>query len=221
MPTQHVIAEGESTSSLAAEYGFFPDTVWNDPANAALKQKRRHMNILMPGDVLIIPDKRTKDVQAATEQEHTFVLKGTPALFKMQVYYANGEPRKNQDYQLSVDHDSYAGTTDSEGVLSNYVSPGAKTGKLLLVPQMDIIELDFGALNPITEDSGVRQRLTNLGFACGGTEEELKAALMAFQKDCRLEETGELNDETRRKLEDLHDTVSDYPAEEESPNNHS
>lgn len=213
MPISHVVAEGESTSSLAAEYGFSPHTIWNHPENDVLREKRVDMNILMPGDVIIIPDKKSKEVNGATKQVHRFVLRNTPALFRLQIYHADGRPRRAQDYQLTVDEQSYYGTTDQEGVLREYIPPQAKTGCLVLTPQSQTIDLRFGTLNPVAEDSGVRQRLTNLGFKSGATAEELQAALYAFQKDCGLRETGELDEETQQKLEALHDTVSDYPVE--------
>ena len=218
MPMRHVITEGDTTSGLASQHGFSPHTIWNHPDNAGIRQKRRDMNILMPGDILIIPDKQLKQVTAATEQLHRFVLRNTPALFQLQLYHADGTERSNQDYRLVVDDRSYSGTTDGQGLLIEYISPRAKAGRIELLPEMDRIDLRFGTLNPLEEDSGVRRRLANLGFPSGDTAEELRAALTAFQKDCQLEPTGELNEQTRRRLAELHDTVSDYPVKDSNEN---
>jgi peptidoglycan hydrolase-like protein with peptidoglycan-binding domain len=63
-------------------------------------------------------------------------------------------------------------------------------------------------LNPIDTVSGIKQRLNNLGYHCGDeSEEETDAVLEAvlqFQKDNGLKETGEFDDATRAKLESLH-----------------
>ncbi len=72
MPREHVIQEGESTISLSAEYGFLANTIWDDPANAALKTRRKDMNVLFPGDTLVIPDKRFKDVTGPSEKGIVF-----------------------------------------------------------------------------------------------------------------------------------------------------
>lgn len=213
MPVKHIITEFETTSGLAARYGFSPDAVWNHPENAELRKKRKDMNVLLPGDVLVIPDFELKESEGATEKRHVFVKNGTPALFKLQLYEDDGRPRANQDYVLIVDKKRYNGTTDAQGALKEYVSPSARQGKIILLPSELAFDLQFGGLNPIEDASGIRQRLNNLGFGDAATEEKLKAALMRFQKQADLPETGEADAATRDCLAKLHDTVCPYPKE--------
>src|ERR1700674_415579 len=99
MPIQYKIKTGDCISSLAYDYGFFPDTIWNHPDNAELKQKRKDPNVLMRGDLLVIPDKEIKEVTKSTEQAHRFRKKGVPAKLKVRLL-KKGEPRKNEKYRL-------------------------------------------------------------------------------------------------------------------------
>ena len=52
----YVIRQGDYLLSLAQQFGFDADTVWNDPANAALRKLRADPNFLWPTDILQIPD---------------------------------------------------------------------------------------------------------------------------------------------------------------------
>lgn len=218
MPTEHIVTDCESTSSIAEKYGFFPYAIWNYPENAELKSKRQHMNILLPGDKLIIPDKEIREVDGETDKKHTFIKLGTPALFRLQLY-DDGKPRSNQDYILVADNNRYSGTTDEDGVLTEYVSPLVKSGKIILMPSELSFELKFNALSPIDVPVGIRQRLENLGFLRGGeSEEDMSDAVFRFQKKCALEPTGQLDQVTRKKLFELHDSVSDFPGQENTDN---
>ena len=217
MPNKHKVKAGECISSIAEQYGFFPDTIWSDPANAELRSLRKEPNILCPGDVVVIPDKRPKQVSGATDTEHRFRKLGVPALFRFQVFDAD-EPRANQQFVLDVDGHLYKGTTDGQGQLEIGIDPRAKQGRLIIGPDNYEIEISFGHLSPITETDGVADRLENLGYTCrdGGKVDKalLAAALRSFQERFELPVTGEADDATRQKLVDIHDKTSRLPEEE-------
>jgi hypothetical protein len=78
MATAHKVREGEGMSSIAFKYGFFADTLWNLPENAQLKALRKEGEILLPGDVVHIPDKREKIENVPTGDKHKFKLKNIP-----------------------------------------------------------------------------------------------------------------------------------------------
>src|SRR5215813_7826422 len=63
-------------SSLAGARGLKWDTVWNHPKNAQLKAKRKDPNVLMPGDVVYLPDLDPRIEDRPTDQRHEFVLLG-------------------------------------------------------------------------------------------------------------------------------------------------
>lgn len=216
MPINHTVQEGDSIPSIADLYGFFVDTIWNYPANAALRQKRKSMDILMPGDVVVVPDKTAKKEQRSTDQRHVFKLKGVPAVFRLQVF--DGEiPRANQHYTLTIDGRIYDGTTDSEGVLEATIPPSAKKGDLLIGPDQFRLRILLGTLDPSNEVAGVQKRLNNLGFNCGEPDgdlsDETKDALRRFQRRFDLPVSGEIDDATRHQLESLNDSLKDFPPE--------
>ncbi|WP_437599802.1 peptidoglycan-binding domain-containing protein [Sorangium sp. So ce590] len=200
--------------SLSERHGLFVETIWNHPENAELKRKRKDMNVLAPGDVLFIPDKRLKEEQAATGRRHVYRRKGVPALFRLQVFDGQ-EPRKRQRYKLTVDGRSSEGTTDDKGILIEFVATGASRGELVIGPDELRVQIDFGHMDPIDTLSGTQKRLANLGYDCGGTDgrpsEATEAAIRAFQRRFRLPETGEPDEATLRKLEEVHDAPNEFP----------
>ena len=214
MPIRHEIKQGESVISLSEQHGLFADTIWNDPANAELKEKRKNMNILMPGDILVIPDKQPKEVNRPTGNVHKFQRKGLPALFRLQLFDIE-EPRANQKYSLDVDGQQFEGQTDSRGVLEQTIPANSKKGVLIIGPDELRLEIDFGYLDPVNELAGVKKRLKNMGYDCGqpGNEldEQTRSQLQLFQKRFNLEQTGEADSQTLKKLEELHDNPKEFP----------
>lgn len=208
MPIQRTVEEGDSVVKFAAEYGFFPDTIWNDAANAELKTKRKDMNILAPGDAVQIPDRRDRVAPCETSLRHVFRRRGVPMIFRVQLFERN-EPRKKQPYVLTVDGAEHTGVTDDEGKIEVYLPNKSEQGRLN-VNHGDIdMEVRFGYMDPVAEPSGVKKRLANLGFDCGDSGEELDqrtiSALRSFQVLIGLEPTGELDTATRDALTECHD----------------
>lgn len=215
MPIRHEIVQGESVISLSEKYGLFADTIWNDPANAELKEKRKNMNILMPGDIVIIRDKRLKEVKKPTGSVHKFRRKGIPALFRMQLFDVE-EPRANQKYTLEVDSQQYEGQTDSQGVLQQPIPTASQKGVLIIGPDKLRLELNFSYLDPINEIAGLQKRLNNMGYDCGEPNnilnDKTRNQLKLFQKRFDLPQTGEADSQTLKKLEDLHDNPNPFPS---------
>ena len=52
----HIVQEGESIANIAFRNGYFPETLWNHPANSVLRSNRASGYVLSPGDILHIPD---------------------------------------------------------------------------------------------------------------------------------------------------------------------
>lgn len=46
----HLVKQGECLSSIAAQYRFAWEQLWNLPQNRELRLKRKNPNILFPGD---------------------------------------------------------------------------------------------------------------------------------------------------------------------------
>lgn len=203
MAINYEVKQGDCISSIAFEHGFFADTIWNHPNNAELKKKRKDLNILMPGDIVFIPDKRIKELSEPTNQVHKFKCKNTPEKFKLQLLI-NGEPRADETYELEIDDLKFSGKTDSQGRLEQSTPPDAKNGKLILANGTEVYELQFGKLNPSDEISGVQGRLRNLGLYFGPIDgimsDELEEAIQEFQFTKNIEPDGKLTPATTAAL---------------------
>ena len=157
---QHKVKQGECLSSVAARYGFNWDNIWNHPGNAALKRLRQDPNILMPGDLVHIPDKKEKTESCATGQRHRFRKQGVSTLVRIKLM-DDDEPRSNENYTLIVDGQIFEGKTDSDGIVAHDIDPEAKKAKLLIGDDMQAFELDLGKIDPVDEISGLQARLNN------------------------------------------------------------
>lgn len=209
MGRQHRIRQGESVASLAAAAGHAPATLWQHPANAALREKRASMNVLSPGDEIFIPDVRAKSFGAETGKRYRFRLRGVPAVFRLRLL-RDGEPRRDLAYRLEVAGAVIQGRTDARGVLVAHVPPDVREMRLFLDGERTPHLLRVGNLDPVDDISGLQQRLENLGVACvesGVLDDGTRSALRRFQRLVGLAETGEPDAETRRRLQEAHDRM--------------
>ena len=120
-------------------------------------------------------------------------------------------PCANTPFILIIDGSLQRGRTDGEGMLQFWIPPNSGSGRLMLnpgTPREREIRLNLGHLNPLTEVSGIKHRLRNLGFDAGEIDDEetprLREALERFQTRHGLRPTGEADDATRRKIEEIH-----------------
>lgn len=210
MAINYQVKQGDCISSIAFEHGFFPDTLWNHPNNKLLKEKRKDPNVLMPGDVVFIPDKQIKELQEPTNEVHKYRVKGVPAKLSLR-FLIGGEPRRSEPYTLDIDGVRTDGQTDSDGNIRISIPPNAKKGTLLLGAgeKQTRYDLHLGQLDPVDEISGAQKRLNNLGFKCGRADgslnPETKQALRAFQAFAGLPVTGDLDEATKAKLRQAHE----------------
>lgn len=206
----YVVQPGDCISSIAYEHGHFWETIFNDPANRELSRTRTNHNVLLPGDRLTIPPIRQKEEIAETGKSHRFQLRGVPEVFRLRFLDEADEPRANLPYVLVIDGATFESTTNAKGELKHSIPPNARKGHLILGigDDSEEIPLRLGDLNPTNSITGVQARLTNLGFDCGPVDGILgpktRKAIKRFQKQRRLEPTGELDEATLQKLETMH-----------------
>lgn len=204
----YVVKQGDCISSIAREAGHFWQTIWNDPANAQLKQVRKNPNILLPGDRVMVPPLRLREESGQTEQRHKFRRKGIPEFLRLRLLTENDEPVASQPYCLEIDGQLIDGRTGDDGEIEIPIQPNAKRGKLILTQMGEEYDLMLGEMDPIDSLGGVQARLENLGFDTGGeeacAEETTRQALRNFQERYGLPVTGEPDPSTRNKLNELH-----------------
>lgn len=208
----HTVSEGDCLSSIAERYGFFWETLWNHPQNAHIVRDRKDPNTLAVGDAVFIPEKRMKSYVRSTGARYTWKVKGVPAKFRVQARWGD-EPMAGAPYVLTVDGEVHEGVTDGEGGVEVTIRPSARRASLAVGEGARRLEytFDLGAMPPAADVAGALERLRSLGFYAGEGREELddeaRGAVRAFQRECGLDATGEIDDATRTKLRRLHDGV--------------
>ena len=99
---------------------------------------------------------------------------------------------------LVVGGRTYQGKTDSAGMVSQAVGGNPTSGTLTL--GMWSFDLTIQTLAAIDDEGGYAARLNNLGYYA----DDAASALMRFQSANDLEITGEMDDNTKAKLADIH-----------------
>lgn len=205
--SNYVIKDGDCVINLAEKNGLSPDTIWDHPQNTALRETRTDKNVLLPGDILFIPERQEKSEDGSTNQRHRFRKMGTPARLRLQLM--NGEdPISNEDYILLVDGNFFEGTTDADGRIEQIIPPNSAQVKLRIGQNFDEYHINLGHIDPPDYVSGVQGRLKNLGFYRGPVDGELgaqtEAALRRFQHKYDLDVSGVLDDQTCRRLQEIY-----------------
>ena len=207
MPTYYEVEEGDGIEKIAYENGLAWETVWHHPENTQLRDLRKRPNILMPGDIVYVPDRERGQVSRPTDQTHKFVRKGVPASMNLRLM-RNGKPRRNLPYVLNVDGQSIPGKTDADGWIRVTLPPNAEQATLLLNGGQEQRTVRIGAVDPIDTIQGAQRRLLNLGLYDGAVDGVLEgktvAALRTFQRSRSLAVTGKLDPATQAALQRAH-----------------
>lgn len=202
MPESYVAKQGDCIHSIAFEKGFFPDTLWNHADNKNLKNLRKDPHVLLPGDVVSIPDKRLKEVSKPAENRHRFRRKGVPK--QMRVQLAEGtHPLKDTQCKVNVAGREFDVTSDGDGWLKIPIPPNASSAKIKL-PDGREFELTLGSLDPVDQISGVQGRLHSLGYYEGPIDGQMspatKDALKAFKAARGIPVSSAIDDQTKDAL---------------------
>jgi N-acetylmuramoyl-L-alanine amidase len=205
-----VVRQGDCVHSVAASHGLGWRAVWEHPDNAELRRIRGKPGLLLPGDLITLPERRVRSLQAQANQANRFRGRA-PEVRLALTLLDSGQPRSGRPFVLAVDGRTLRGTTDDHGKIDVRV-PAAARGATLTVDEADgtkdVIELRFGALDPLAATTGVQARLHNLGYDVGEIDGAVgprtRAALRSFQRQRGLAVTGEIDDQTRDELRSRH-----------------
>jgi hypothetical protein len=203
----HTIQQGEHLSTLAERYGFQTyERIWNDPANADLKQLRKNPNVLMPGDEVTIPDLEDKSMEVPTTKLHRFVLRGSGLKLRLVILDHSGKPRASEACKLAIEGDASDMETDGDGKVERKLAPSVRRASVAL----DDVEvpIDVGYLDPVDHTSGWQGRLVNLGYLESPVDDpddpDVRSAVEEFQCDYGLKVTGDSDAATQAKLLEIH-----------------
>lgn len=216
MATTHTVKQGENLSRIARQHGFTDwRALYQHPDNAELRRLRPNPDVLLPGDEVHIPDPTPPEHAVVTGRKHTFIARPPRNLFRLHLVDdgPGAPPFAHARFRLEVAGERHEGETDADGRLEVPVPLDAEEGTLTLwlsEDAQDTLEwqVKLHHLDPCDAASGVRARLHNLGFDCGGLDGELDAdveqALRAFQQAHGLQEDEAHGPRTRAQLERVH-----------------
>jgi hypothetical protein len=176
-----------------------------------LRRKSRH--ILLPGDVVVIPEKRRKAIPASTGRRYVLQMVAVPEILRIRFLTYTQRPRAGVPYLLQLTAadgepvPDRQGQTDGEGYLTESIPPNAIAGEVWLGKGVDMEEIPIrlGYVNPIEDLHGLQARLNALNYVCGDEDgtfgERTREALRMFQFEHQLPATGERDPVTLERLE--------------------
>jgi hypothetical protein len=194
----HIVKQGEHLSGIAGAYGFTDyRTIWNYPDNAALQAQRQNPNVLFPGDQVVIPDKRPKELPKPTDQRHQFTKSGKPLKLQIKLAQSFHGPIANTPCDLFIGANQYPVTSDATGLIQQTIPTTAIQARLVIkqtirvkgqqVPWQTELSIKIGYLDPVDQVSGQIGRLANMKYYRKPVDTvdqtELESAIEEFQCD--------------------------------------
>jgi N-acetylmuramoyl-L-alanine amidase len=217
----YVVRQGDYLARLAHLHGFDAEEVWNHPKNEALRALRRDPEVLAPGDVIYLPRKAQAGLPFAAEGVNRY--RATVPRVPLRLRFKDGAgPLANEAWVIEGSASPAEGTTDAEGQLEVVTSPHVASFTVRFPARERAFTVRVGHLDPLEEESGVRARLTQLGYlppplgplfgidepgalgTLSGEGDRLRAAIRDFQRAEGLEVTGMVDDATREVLWKAH-----------------
>ena len=160
---EHVVNAGECITSIADQYGFFWQTLWDHPQNAELKDRRQDPNVLLPGDVVFVPELRERWESGDDANRHRFRKRGVPGVLRLRLMRepepeareetqypppddvnsedprpetqsVEDEPRADVEVTVEIEGRLTQMRTDSEGRIEVQIPPRARRGRLIVEP---------------------------------------------------------------------------------------
>lgn len=213
MPS-YVVKPGDTLLRIAHRFGLVSwKEIYDHADNAGLRELRPDPSQLLPGDVVVVPEPRSKQETVPSGRLQSFQLKRLRAVFRMVVEDEGGRALGGRKYTLRIDDKTIEGTTEPDGSVELEIEPDPKQGRLIVWPEEEggrklSFKLSLGHLAPAGTPAGLKARLRNLGFE-PGTSKEIdsitRSALRAFQIVAGLPVTGEADDHTVSALTRAHD----------------
>lgn len=216
MPRFHRAVTGDCFASIAQRFGFADYHVLYDHAqNAQIKRRRPNPNMLVPGDMVVIPDRTEREESRSTGNVHAFRAASLQVKLRIVIRDMADQPLASRPYTLSFNEETRTGTLDGTGLLDVTVPAQITTATLAVQPTDDSGDvrfqwtLDIGSLQPPDTVSGQQARLNNMGCAAGIEDGQIgsrtHAGTRRFQHKASLDESGTINTETHDRLKTDHD----------------
>jgi N-acetylmuramoyl-L-alanine amidase len=207
---KYVVRQGECALSLADRHGITLDDLLSLGDNGRLREEGRSPNILRPGETIDLPDPTPHWTAISSRSTNRYRAAVARTSLRLQLVDRSGNVLANRRYELATGPTPQTGQTDGDGWLVEEVATRATDIELrvwLRDGDREPIRMVIhpGGLDPVDDESGIVQRLANLGYGvASGDREALARAIAAFQAAERLEVNGHLDDATRSRLIERH-----------------
>jgi hypothetical protein len=208
----YVVQQGDYLDQLATAHGFDAEEVWNDARNDELRRVRSNPAMLAPGDVIHFPREPQQRPSCASRSTNRY--RGSLPTVTVEITFGDpGSPLANEPFVVEGLAQPFSGRTDGAG-RARFEAPVSARSVVIELTELGVAhQVRIGHLDPPDTPSGTRQRLRHLGYYghwIGGAdepepgEERDRRALAWFQRDQRLEPTGDADTATRQKLAEVH-----------------
>ena len=214
--TPYVIRSGDYLTAIAYSRGLKPDDVWNDPANATLRQTRKNPEMLAPGDVLYLPAVKRTWMPLKVGSANAFVASPPNVEVHVLLKDASGNPLAGKSVETMPVLQTTPLTTDGSGVLVLSVPVHVRAVQVTMKDPALIFDVRVGNLDPHDVPTGALSRLRQLGYVADESalldrrpdylrgfpshDAPLQSGVAAFQADQGTEPTGELDDDAHAQL---------------------
>ncbi|MEO8449451.1 MAG: peptidoglycan-binding domain-containing protein [Gemmatimonadota bacterium] len=200
---QHLVAAGDHLSRVAVVHRFRSFApLWNDPGNAALRQIRHTPHILATGDVVQVPPLATQEVDRETDKRHKFKVELHRLVLRIKPRRWLDEKDDAPPSDVLLDGKPVLFIAGAEGEVEIPIE--ALSDRVTFkFPSRDIL-VRLGQLQPIDVVAGQRERLNNLGYSAGDSDDPTKLAFRSaveeLQCDQHLEVDGKCGPATQARL---------------------
>lgn len=216
-PKPRVLVEGESVATVAVRGGLDADAVWNLDENADLRSKRTDADVLAPGDILYVPDRKARWLPATVGSTNQYKTPPAKLFARLQCVDEEGNALPDSAYVVENVDPPLKGTM-SGGVIELAVPGDSRLLHIHLTDLETTLVAEVAGLDPVDDPHGrgVGQRMAALAIAppvpalaTGEARriveaEYLAAAIGEFQKKQGVDVTGVVDDPTRAALVKAH-----------------
>jgi Putative peptidoglycan binding domain len=204
MATLVVVGATDHLAKIAARHGIRdPQRIWDDPENAELRELRSNPNLLREGDEIAVPDRDPPSFEVPAGRRHGFRVPIATVELSCRLLDLFGEPIADAAVHARIDDTEHDLVTDGDGKLTVPIRAGTERVRLELDDR--VFELEVGRLDPIDTPTGLRARLTALGYLSGDLDgddpEDVRFAIELFQHDNALAVDGIVDDEVIAAIE--------------------
>jgi hypothetical protein len=195
----YIVKQGDYLAKIANAAGVKPEVIWDDPKNQELRSLRPNPDTLLPGDVIFVPERERRPMRLDIGATNRIIADVPEVDVHIELCDDEG-PLADEPYELEGLGETLQGRSDSSGKVSFKAFIHLRTATVSLPDRGVSYEVRLGDMDPVEELSGVRARLTNLGYYLArrgprkkDSDEALVLAVKRFQADQGLPVTGEID----------------------------